>query len=119
VRSVLVVDDEKNIRTTLADILAEQGYEVRTAGTGERAVRLCQKRPFDVIIMDIRMPGMDGFEAVRMIRRHRPATHVIMMSAYSTNEFRRVARDEGAAAFLCKPVAVDQLISLIDSAPPT
>ena len=114
VRSVLVVDDEKHIRVTLADILAEEGYEVGTADTGDQAVRMCQKRSFDVILMDVRMPGMDGFEAFRIIRRRRRDVRVIMMSAYGMNAFRRVARDEGAAAFVQKPLDVARLLRLID-----
>jgi CheY-like chemotaxis protein len=114
VRSVLVVDDEKHIRVTLADILAEEGYEVGTADTGDEAVRICQRRSFDVILMDVRMPGMDGFEAFRIIRRRCHDVRVIMMSAYGMNAFRRVARDEGATAFLQKPLDVARLLRLID-----
>ena len=117
-KSVLVVDDEKNIRTTLADILVGEGYEVRTAETGEKAVKLCHKRPFDVVLLDIRMPGMDGFEASRLIRRERRGTCVIMMSAYSTEEFQRVALHEGAAAFIRKPLDLDRVLELIREARP-
>ncbi len=117
-RSVLVVDDEKNIRITLADILVGEGYEVRTADCGEKAVKLCHKRSFDIIILDVRMPGMDGFEAFRLIRRERRDICVIMMSAYSTQEFRRVALDEGAAAFLRKPLDVERVLELIRKAQP-
>ena len=116
--SVLVVDDEKNIRITLADILVGEGYEVRTADCGEKAVKLCHKRSFDVVLLDIRMPGMDGFEAFRLIRRERPEACVIMMSAYSTQEFRRVALDEGAAAFLRKPLDLERVLELIQEAQP-
>ena len=114
--SVLVVDDEKNIRITLADILVGEGYEVRTADTGEKAVKLCHKRPFDVVLLDVRMPGMDGFEAFRLIRRDRRDTCVIMMSAYSTQAFRRLALEEGAAAFLRKPLDVERVLELIREA---
>ena len=117
-RSVLVVDDEKNIRITLADILVGEGYEVRTADTGEKAVKLCHKWPFDVVLLDVRMPGMDGFEAFRLIRRERRDICVIMMSAYSTQEFRQVALDEGAAAFLRKPLDVERVLELIRKAQP-
>ncbi len=117
-RSVLIVDDEKNIRITLADILVGEGYEVRTADTGEKAVKLCHKRAFDVVLLDVRMPGMDGFEASRLIRRERRGTCVIMMSAYSTQEFRRVAFDEGAVAFLRKPLDVERVLELIREARP-
>jgi CheY-like chemotaxis protein len=116
VRSVLIVDDEKNIRVTLADILTDEGYEVGTAETGDKAVRICQKRSFDVILMDVRMPGMDGFEAFRNIRRQRRDVRVIMMSAYGMNAFRRVARDEGATAFMQKPLDVPRLLRLIHGA---
>ncbi len=114
--SVLVVDDEKNIRITLADILVGEGFEVRTAETGEKAVKLCHKRTFDVVLLDVRMPGMDGFEASRLIRRERRGTCVIMMSAYSTQEFRWVAFDEGAVAFLRKPLDVERVLELIREA---
>ena len=114
VHSILVVDDEKNIRTTLADILEERGYEVLTADCGEKAVKLCEKRAFDVILMDVRMPGMDGFEAFRVIRRERRGARVIMMSAYGMHAFQRVARDEGAAAFVQKPLQIERLLSLIE-----
>ena len=116
--SVLVVDDEKNIRITLADILVGEGFEVRTADTGEKAVKLCHKRPFDVVLLDVRMPGMDGFEAFRLIRRERRDACVIMMSAYSTQEFRQVALDEGAAAFLRKPLDVERVLELIREVQP-
>ncbi len=116
--SVLVVDDERNIRITLADILVGEGYEVRTADTGEKAVKLCHKRPFDIVLLVVRMPGMDGFEAFRLIRRERRDICVIMMSAYSTQEFRRVALDEGAAAFLRKPLDVERVLELIREAQP-
>ncbi len=112
-RDILVVDDEKNIRITLADILLGEGYEVRMAETGEKAVKLCRKQAFDVILLDVRMPGMDGFEAFRLIRRERRTAYVIMMSAYSTQEFRRVALEEGAAAFLRKPLDIERLLQLI------
>jgi CheY-like chemotaxis protein len=116
VRSVLIVDDEKNIRVTLADILSDEGYEVGTAETGDKAVKMCQKRSFDLILMDVRMPGMDGFEAFRIIRRQRRDARVIMMSAYGMNAFRRVARDEGATAFVQKPLDVPRLLRLIHGA---
>ena len=115
---VLVVDDEKNIRITLADILVGEGYVVQTADTGEKAVKLCHKQRFDIVLLDVRMPGMDGFEAFRLIRRERRDICVIMMSAYSTQEFRQVALDEGAAAFLRKPLDVERVLELIRKAQP-
>ncbi len=110
---VLIVDDEKNMRTTLADILQEEGYQVGTAATGEEAVEMCSKENYNIVLMDVRMPGMGGVEAFRSIRRHHDNVRVIMMSAYSVEELRESALDEGAVAFLSKPLDVEQVVKLI------
>jgi two-component system, NtrC family, response regulator HydG len=110
---VLIVDDEKNLRTTLADILQEEGYDVSTAATGEEAVEMCAKEVYEVILLDVRMPGMGGEEAFRMIRRHHEAVRVIMMSAYGVEELKRAALDEGALAFLSKPLNIQSVVTLI------
>lgn len=110
---VLIVDDEKNMRKTLADILRGEGYHVDVAATGEEAIELCSKENYDVVLMDVRMPGIDGVEAFRRIRRHREGVRVILMSAYGVDDLKRTALDEGAIAFLSKPLHVEQAIDLI------
>ena len=110
---ILIVDDEKNMRKTLADILRDEAYQVATAATGEEAVELCSKQDFDVVLMDVRMPNMDGVEAFRRIRRHREGVRVILMSAYDVNHLKEAALDEGAIAFLSKPLDVQKVIQLI------
>ena len=111
--SVLIVDDEKNMRKTLADILGEEGYQVAAAATGEEAVELCSKQDFDVVLMDVRMPGMGGVEAFRQIRRHREGVRVILMSAYDMDRLKEAALDEGAIAFLAKPLDLQKVVQLI------
>ena len=111
---MLVVDDEKNIRVTLADILTDEGFDVTVANSGERAVKLCGKHDFDVILLEVRMRGIDGVEAFRRIRDLGRAVRVIMMSAYSLAETQKEALDAGAIAFLRKPLDVDQLLRLIE-----
>ncbi len=111
---VLIADDEKNMRTTLANILEREGYEVAVAASGEEAVQLCLEKGFDVVFMDVRMPGIDGVEAFRQIRRHREGIRVIMMSAYSVDEIKEAALEEGAIAFLPKPLDVAKAIKLVD-----
>lgn len=111
--SVLIVDDEKNMRITLSDILLEEGYSVTTASTGEEAVALCEQHGFDVILMDVRMPGINGVEAFRRIRRHREGVRVIMMSAYSVDDLKQAALEEGAIAFLPKPLDVQKVVHMI------
>lgn len=111
--SVLVVDDETNIRETLADILMAHGYQVDVADSGEQAVTRCSERHYGAILMDVRMPGINGVEAFRRIRNHRPAARVIMMSAYSVDQLREEALREGAAAWLPKPLDVQKVLDLI------
>jgi DNA-binding NtrC family response regulator len=109
----LIVDDEPNMRKTLAGILAKEGYDVETAATGEEAVALCERGAYDVILMDVRMPGIGGVEAFRRIRRHQEGVRVILMSAYGIDELREAALDEGAIAFLTKPLDIVQAVNLI------
>ncbi len=111
--NILVVDDEKNMRTTLAAILAEEGYTVAEAGTGEQALELCDRQAFDVVLMDVRMPGVNGVDAFRTIRRHQEGIKVILMSAYGVDELKRTALEEGAVAFLAKPLNLQHVINLI------
>ncbi len=116
---ILIVDDEINMRLTLADILRDESYEVDTAASGEEAVALCESQKFDVILMDVRMPGMDGIEAFLHIRRHHEGVRVIMMSACSIEELKEGALNEGAIAFLPKPLNIEKVIRLIDEAKDT
>ncbi|MCA9463108.1 MAG: response regulator [Nitrospirales bacterium] len=113
---ILVVDDEKNMRVTLGEILEDEGYEVSLAETGEEAVARCQEEEFGVVLMDIRMPGIGGVEAFRQIRRHREGVKIIFMSGYGVEELKRTALNEGAIAFLSKPLDLARVISLIGEA---
>jgi DNA-binding NtrC family response regulator len=110
---ILIVDDEKNMRITLADILEDEGYDVDVFGSGEAAVRMCSSRSYGIVLLDVRMPGIDGVETFRQIRRHQEGVKIIMMSAYSIDELKEAALDEGAIAFLAKPLDVERVIKLI------
>ena len=116
---ILVVDDEPNMRRSLADILREEGYEVITAKDGYEAVEFCTKGQYDVVLMDVRMPGIDGVEAFRRIRNQNTTSRVILMSAYGLDELKKHALDEGAIAFLDKPLDIDKVIGLIEQATET
>ncbi len=110
---ILVVDDERHLRTTLADILREEGYQVDTAATGEEAIQLCDHNAYDVLLLDVRMPGVNGVEIFRHIQQCHAEVRVILMSAYSLDASKQQALAEGAIAFLTKPLDIQNLLHLI------
>ena len=112
--SILVVDDHPTMQSTLKDILEIEGYEVNTANSGLEAIDICQQQDFDVILMDVRMPDLNGVETYRRIKDFSKGARVIMMSAYSVDELKREALKEGVIAFLQKPLDVDMVLKLIE-----
>lgn len=112
-KRILVVDDETNMRATLADILSDEGYDIDTATDGLSAVKMCEQQHYDVVLLDVRMPGIDGIETFRRIHRHDESIRVVMMSAYSMDDLKRAVLDEGAIAFLSKPLDIENVIGLI------
>ena len=114
--SVLVVDDNLDLLDTFALILKMKGYNVDTAGDGLSAVDKFKKRPFDVILMDLIMPRMNGVEAFRKIREINPGARVILMTAYYEEEQIKTALDEGAYRAVQKPVNVARLMEMIGEA---
>ena len=110
-QSVLVVDDETGMRETVAEILEGAGYEVSTARSGEDALSRLAERTFDVVLMDIRMPGRDGISVLREIGG--PPPPVVMMTAYAVDEQLQAALDLKSFAVVHKPVPVPYLIDLV------
>lgn len=117
-RTVLVVDDERHVRASLGALLETEGFTVHTAENGERALKLCARQAFDFVLMDVRMPGMDGMEALRMLRRWRVGARVIMMSGYGMGGLETALLREGAIAFLRKPLDVRQVLALLAASEP-
>ncbi|HSM94139.1 MAG TPA: sigma-54 dependent transcriptional regulator [Anaeromyxobacteraceae bacterium] len=103
---VLVVDDKENIRKLLARILGET-FDVTTADDGNRAISLIAAQRFDAIVTDLRMPGADGFEVLRVARARSPETEVVMMTAYATVPDAVEAMKQGAFDYLAKPFDPD------------
>ena len=108
--AVLVVDDEPNMRHMLNALLAKNGYEVEQAPDGESALALLEKRDFDYILSDVRMPGMDGLELVERITASGSRATVIMMSAYGTTELAIEAMKKGAYDYISKPFKMDEVL---------
>jgi CheY-like chemotaxis protein len=111
---VLVVDDLKNMRHTLGGILEDEGYHVVTAENGYQAIESVKGTHFDVIFMDIKMPGMDGVQAFSEIKRLDPKVTVVMMTAYDEKDLAEKALSQGARTCLYKPFDMEQLLSLAD-----
>jgi CheY-like chemotaxis protein len=107
---VLVVDDEESMRVTLAANLELEGHEVVEAATGEEALRLARERPVDVVLADIRMPGLHGVELARHLRRERPGLPVVLMTAFAQENLVEDALAEGVFTVLHKPFDVAHLL---------
>ena len=114
--SVLVVDDNEDLLETFSLILRRRGFNVDTAENGAVAVDKFKARHFDVTLMDIVMPEMNGVEAFRKIREVRPGAAVILMTAYSEQKLIEMALDEGAHRVINKPMRIDQMIDMIKEA---
>ena len=111
--SILVVDDHTAMRSTLRDILQDEGYEVQSASSGEEAVDVFEGGNFDAVLMDVRMQGINGVEAFRRMKSLSNSVKVILMSAFSVDEIKEESLEEGAVAFLPKPLDMENLIDLI------
>jgi two-component system response regulator HydG len=114
--SILVVDDNRDLLETFAMILKRRGFTVQTATDGLSAVNKFKEQSFDVTLMDIVMPEMNGVEAFKKIKEIHPGASIILMTAYSDEELIQNARNGGARQIIHKPIRVDQLIKLIDEA---
>ncbi len=107
---VLVIDDEESIRRTLGEILADEGYEVLAAASGEEGVDLAARRAPDVIFLDVWLPGIDGIEALRLLRERGVAAPVVMISGHGTIETAVRATKLGAYDFVEKPLSLDRVL---------
>jgi len=112
--NILVVDDLRSIRLTLGGILEDEGHNVITAENGYQAIEAVRKSHFDAIFMDIKMPGINGVQTFREIKRIDPEAAVIMMTAYSVEDLVKEALKEGAYAIVYKPFNMDSIISIIE-----
>ncbi len=111
---ILIVDDEEDFCNVMKDILEMRDYEVITANDGSQALDLVRKDGFDLVIMDIRMPVMDGVETLRKMKEITPGTPVLMVTAHAVEDMIREALREGAFAALHKPLDIDRLLALIE-----
>lgn len=114
--TVLVVDDEADIRKSLRGILEEEGYKVSTAESGESCLDVLKTRSFDVILLDIWLPGIDGLETLEKIKEYDDPPEVIIISGHGTIETAVRATKLGAFDFLEKPLSLERTLILIKNA---
>ena len=108
---VVVVDDDTAVRSVLTQILADVGFEVvGTAGGGLEAIALAESLRPDAVVLDVRMPGVDGIEAARRIRPLDPHVRLVMLSAYDDATLQREAAEAGANTFLVKGCPLSELV---------
>jgi CheY-like chemotaxis protein len=117
IRSViLVVDDDSSIRETLKGVLEKKGYKVSTAEDGFTAIEMARKTHFDMALIDVVMPGIDGFQTLDEIKKIDPETKAIMMTGHDVEHFVEKAISLGAFAHLSKPIDMVELLQLTFSA---
>ncbi len=113
---LLVVDDEANLRTGLRDLLSLMGYQVDEAASGHEALHLLESTPYDLMVLDIRMPGMDGVEVMHRARQMCPDLSIIVLTAHASLESAIAAVKTDAVDYMLKPFDVEDLASTVSQA---
>jgi two-component system response regulator HydG len=114
---ILVVDDDEDMTETLSDILSTLGIQVETAHDGLQALKKIKNKMFDIVLMDVKMPKMNGVESYKKIKQIRPQTTVVMMTAYAAQELISEALKEGSYGIWYQPVEIKKIIELVEKTP--
>lgn len=110
---VLIVDDDENIRNTMKAILEDEGYLVDLAATGNEAVEKTQNIAYNIALLDIRLPDMEGVELLKLMKDATPRTRKIMVTGYPSMQNAITALNRNADAYLIKPVNVEKLLNTV------
>ena len=113
---ILIVDDEEDLVSAMAERLALRGFQVETARSGTDALRLASEDDFSVVILDVKMPGIDGLQTMTEINRKHPDLPVILLTGHGSVADAERGMREGAFDYLMKPIDIDRLIDKISSA---
>jgi len=114
--NVLFVDDETDFLDTVLKRMKKRDVNVTGAESGEKALELLEREPVDVLVLDVRMPGMDGIQALREIKKNHPLVEVIMLTGHASMEVAIEGMELGAFDYLMKPVDIDELLYKIQDA---
>ena len=113
---VLIVDDEDRFRTTLRKLLTVKGLDAADAGSAAEAFSEMEKNEFDVVLLDVRMPGMNGIEALGKIKKDNPDVEVIILTGHASVDAAVEIMKLGGYEYLLKPCPIDELVGKIESA---
>ena len=113
---ILLVDDEEDFASTLAERLGLRGFQAEVATSGMDALRHVREGDFSVLILDVKMPGMDGLGLMAEVKRKRPDLPVILLTGHGSVANAKTGMKEGAFDYLMKPIDIDQLIEKIRDA---
>jgi DNA-binding response OmpR family regulator len=110
---ILVVDDDIELRETVTEVLSGEGFDVSTVGDAEKALDLLDDPGFDLVLLDLIMPGMGGMTAVPLLKKRSPKTRIIMISAFSTVSNAVEAMRLGADDYITKPFKIEELLTAV------
>jgi two-component system response regulator HydG len=110
---VLIVDDEDFVREMIGETLSARHYETALAASGPEALELLAKQPFDVVLTDVKMPGMEGLELVRRIKRSHPSIHIVVLTGYPRDADIGDFMLQGADDFMPKPFRAADLVAIL------
>ena len=113
---VLLVDDEIDFLEVMSQRMKARGLEITTAESAEQAISIIEKKSFDAVVMDFQMPGMNGMEALKIIKKNKPEMQIMLLTAYATIEKTVEVIKAGAMDLLEKPADIDALIDKIKKA---
>jgi DNA-binding NtrC family response regulator len=112
-KRILVIEDDEEMRSLLKDFFLEEGFETASVENGSEAFRKLAKESFDLIITDVRMPGLTGLDILPGIKKLQPESPIIVITAFGTEEVHRRAIERGATAYLEKPIHFHKLKTMI------
>jgi DNA-binding response OmpR family regulator len=110
---VLIIEDDEEMRSLLKDFFAEEGFETDSVSNGYDALEVLTKNIFDLVVTDIRMPGLTGLDILPRIKKIKPEVAIIVITAFGTEEVRRKVFERGANVYLEKPIHFQELRGLI------
>jgi DNA-binding NtrC family response regulator len=111
---ILVVDDEEALRTVLSAELEGEGYQVSTAADGDEAIKIIGAEQFHLVLLDIKMPNVDGFEVLKYVKQHQPTTKVIMLTGFADLKNAIESKKLGAEDFVSKPYDLVDLLTTVE-----